>query len=169
MNLHRILRGVAFVLLFLLVFGIIKSSPAYTQTVFSCNDVTEIPLLECQALEALYQTADGDNWIDNSGWLVTNTPCSWFGVSCSTGQVTSLSLRANQLSGTMPAELGNLANLKALNLGINDLNGILPPELGNLTNLEAITLDYNQLSGTIPTELGNLANLQFLTLSDVPR
>ena len=49
---------------------------------FTCGVVSEIPQVECEALVALYNSTDGPNWISNSGWLVTDTPCSWYGVAC---------------------------------------------------------------------------------------
>ena len=66
----------------------------------------------------------------------------------------------NQLSGAIPPELGNLANLQNLDLGSNQLSGAIPPELGNLANLQSLNLNDNQLSGAIPPELGNLTNLE---------
>ena len=63
------------------------------------------------------------------------------------------------MSGAIPVELGNLANLERLSLGSNALSGPIPTELGNLANLESLWLNGNELSGPIPTELGNLANL----------
>ena len=132
---------------------------------FSCDDVTEIPQAECEALVALYNGTNGANWSNNSGWLDTNTPCNWHGVTCSAGHVTRLSLGDDkQLSGSIPPELGNLTNLQALLLWNNQLSGSIPAELGNLTNLQYLDLDNNQLSGSIPPELGNLANLQELRL-----
>ena len=68
------------------------------------------------------------------------------------------------MSGTIPAELGNLSKLKTLSLGVNQLTGSIPAELGNLINLETLNLYYNQLSGTIPAELGNLSKLKKLSL-----
>jgi hypothetical protein len=49
-------------------------------TPFNCKSVTEIPKKECKALIALYNSTDGENWIDNTGWHVTNMPCEWYGV-----------------------------------------------------------------------------------------
>ena len=83
---------------------------------FSCAEVTEIPQAECEALVALYNSTNGPNWSSNTGWLVTNTPCAWAGIDCSMGHVVRLDLGSNQLSGPIPAELGNLANLTWLNL-----------------------------------------------------
>jgi hypothetical protein len=132
---------------------------------FSCDDVTEIPKAECEALVALYNSTNGANWSNNSGWLDTNTPCNWYGVTCSAGHVTRLDLSDNQLSGNIPPELGNLANLQDLRLHSNQLSGsIIPPQLGNLANLELLQLCCSQLTGSIPPELGNLANLLYLYL-----
>jgi hypothetical protein len=134
------------------------------QTGFSCDTVTEIPSTECEALVALYNSTGGENWTDNSGWLETNTPCSWYKVTCSGGHVSRLDLSSNQLSGTIPPELGQLSNLKHLYLNSNQLSGTIPPELGQLSNLQALDLPFNQLSGTIPPELGQLSNLKHLYL-----
>ena len=46
----------------------------------------------------------------------------------------------------------------------NELSGEIPAELGNLASLVVIGLDENQLSGEIPEELGNLSNLTELAL-----
>ncbi|MEA3345190.1 MAG: hypothetical protein U9Q78_02925 [Chloroflexota bacterium] len=74
---------------------------------FSCDTVTEIPQMECEALVALYNSTDGVNWNHKSGWLDTSTPCSWYGVKCQGGHVTELNMLNNHLAGTMPSELGN--------------------------------------------------------------
>jgi hypothetical protein len=122
--------------------------------------------LDRAALVALYHSTDGDNWTENDGWLSPDVPhCSWYGVSCdATGRVFELNLYGNQLSGAIPAELGNLLNLRTLQVWDNQLNGTIPPELGNLINLEWLDLWINQLSGSIPPELGNLASLEYLQL-----
>ena len=80
------------------------------------------------------------------------------------GRVLRLSLRDNGLTGGIPPELGDLANLETLDLAQNALTGGIPPELGNLANLEFLFLYEDSLSGAIPPELGNLANLEWLYL-----
>lgn len=86
---------------------------------FNCTTVTEIPQAECLALVALYNSTNGAQWTDNTHWLNTNTPCSWYGVYCLAGSVTQLYLFYNHLSGNIPPELGNLINLQVLALGFN--------------------------------------------------
>jgi hypothetical protein len=49
-------------------------------------------------------------------------------------------------------------------LGVNQLTGSIPPELGNLSNLNNLGLNDNQLTGSIPTEIINLINLEYLRL-----
>ena len=77
-----------------------------------------------------------------------------------------MSLNSNQLTGDIPAELGNLANLQGLFLSDNQLSGAIPAELGNLANIETLWLSYNELTGAIPAELDNLANIVILDLSN---
>ena len=117
------------------------------------------------ALVALYNATGGANWRNNGNWL-SNAPIgAWHGVTTdSDGRVTHLSLYDNQLTGEIPAELGNLANLQTLHLYSNQLTGAIPAELGNLTNLEGLDLSGNQLTGEIPAELGGLTNLEVLDL-----
>jgi hypothetical protein len=161
----RILPGLTAALVLLLVVvldptwlqaGSIENDPTVS---FSCSSVTEIPMSECSALVALYSNTDGPTWKDKSGWLATGTPCSWYGVNCSSGHVTQLTLATNGLFGYMPSELGNLVYLRYLNLNANHLVGNIPPELGRLSKLTSLNLCLNQLTGPIPPELGNLTSL----------
>lgn len=121
------------------------------------------------ALRALYLSTDGDNWNNNTDWLTaaefTANPTMpagtdvdmWKGVTVNgNGCVIYLDLSENQLTGTMPPELGNLSNLIVLSLGINQLSGNIPSELGNLNNLIALSLTNNQLSGCYDSNLTNL-------------
>ena len=80
--------------------------------------------------------------------------------------LTSIYLGSNQLSGGIPLELGDLINLTKLVLADNQLSGSIPPELGNLIKLTDMLLSYNQFSGSIPPELSNLTGLKFLWLQD---
>ena len=118
------------------------------------------------ALEALYEAVDGEDWTENSNWL-TNAPLNrWHGVTTNrSGRVIELDLSENELSGAIPAELGDLTFLESLNLSKNQLRGDIPPELGNLSNLRALALFDNNLRGPIPPDVALLANLRWLVLS----
>ena len=123
------------------------------------------PASDKEVLVALYNATGGPGWSGKGGWLTDEPIGDWDGVTTDrNGRVTSLYLQDNQLSGEIPPELGNLANLKTLWLSRNQLSGEIPPELGNLANLEWLDLEDNQLSG-IPPELGNLASLETWDLS----
>ena len=117
-------------------------------------------------LVALYNSTGGANWKNAENWLTDAPLGDWHGVGTDgDDRVTSLHFSYNDLTGPLPPELGNLANLEQLEIGWNDLTGPLPPELGNLANLTTLILSGNSLlDGRIPPELGDLANLEILYL-----
>lgn len=123
------------------------------------------------ALEVLYNSTNGNNWINNTGWLQDCDPCGiasgtpWFGIVCQNDRVTELDLSSNDLNGTLPSEIGDFSNLTVLNLRFNLLNGSIPNTLGNLSNLITLKLEGNQqINGTIPITLENLTALEELNL-----
>ena len=122
--------------------------------------------LDRNILLELYSSTYGINWTNKTGWSgVAGTECDWYGVTCTGGDLTELSLSSNNLVGTIPSGLGNLTTLTALQLGSNSLSGSIPTELGNLTTLEYLSFYDNSLTGTIPVELGNLTNLTYFSLT----
>lgn len=119
-----------------------------------------------EALVALYEATDGENWRLNDNWLSDAPIGEWQGVETDEdGRVVELSLWLGSLEGQIPAELGDLAKLERLNLFLNRLGGQIPPELGMLFELEELILMGNNLTGQIPYELGGLLNLEKLYLT----
>ena len=124
------------------------------------------PLTERDILELLYRNMGGSSWGEHGGWL-TDAPLSeWHGVETdASGRVVALSLRGNGLTGSIPAELGQLGELRSLDLSYNRLSGEMPPELGDLDPLERLDLRGNRLTGALPVELGELSKLKELRLN----
>lgn len=173
-----------------LAWGLVAVSPHTALAAIDCDSVDEIPVAECQALVALYHSTGGADWGVQDNWLVTTTPCSWYGVTCASGSapehVTGLDLSGNGLRGDIPAEIDGLTSLQVLDLANNHVTGLpptigsltslqyldlydndmtsLPPEIGNLTQLEALSLNYNHLGG-LPDTIGGLTRLQGLYLA----
>ena len=114
----------------------------------------------------LYETAGGTGWTNAANWLTDAPLYAWHGVTAdSAGKVTALDLRGNGLAGTIPAEMGVLADLEWLDLRDNRLTGPVPGELGDLESLRELYLTGNELSGRLPSELGELGDLQALHLA----
>ena len=131
----------------------------------NCADTAD--LSDRDALVAFYNATSGANWTDSSNWLSNRPLNEWHGVwTDSDGRVIRLDLQGNGLSGVIPPELGNLANLRDLWLSGSGLVGAIPSELGRLSNLQSLGLYDTRLSGSIPPELGGLSYLGRLFLGD---
>ena len=125
------------------------------------------PLTDREILEILYEATDGPNWNNSENWLTDAALENWYGVVVDgEGRVFWVALDNNNLTGSIPGELGRLSHLGRLNLGSNNLTGPIPPELGRLVSLGSLVLQRNDFSGPIPPELGELTNLRFLWAGD---
>ncbi len=134
-----------------------------------------IPSAERNVLIVLYNSTHGDSWTDNYGWksppldadgfAMPGSESAWKGITIGSDHVTQINLSSNNLSGSIPAELGALSGLNKLDLGANNLTGAIPPLLGNIGNLLTLSLANNLLTGGIPAQLGNLSNLSTLNLA----
>ncbi len=130
-----------------------------------CAQVTSVPVTECEALDAVYNSLSGPQWQHSDGWLESGNPCWWYGVECRDGHVSELSLRENRMSGILPPQIGDLQHAEFLDLGDNAISGPLPTEIGELRRLRGINLRNNQFSGSLPDSLGNLHLLEWIYLS----
>jgi len=55
----------------------------------------DVPQEDANALIHFYNLTDGDNWTNNTGWLVDTTVGNWFGVTVTDGRVTGLDLSSD--------------------------------------------------------------------------
>ncbi len=128
----------------------------------------EQSMTDVNALIALYQATNGDEWNRANGWTTEADIDEWEGVTTANGRVVRVSLPRNNLNGVIPPQLEDLTNLERLDLSDNRLTGAIPAQLGGLNNLVRLWLDDNDLIGPLSSDLGNLGFLEILDLADNP-
>jgi hypothetical protein len=130
-----------------------------------CSEgVREISAANAQAEEllALYKATGGAGWSNSDSWTSGQySPCKpsdWYGVTCDDSQqVTEVNLGANNLVGTLPADLVDLgATLHTFNVDGNPgLTGSIPPELGaGWTGIERLQMSACNFRGWLPADVG---------------
>ncbi len=148
-------------------------------------------VLEREALIAIYNALDGDNWENNENWCSDKPVNEWNGVVCGENNLVKyldLSQSTVPMRGKIPAEIGNLSHLKYINIWLYTNEG-LPEEIGNCKELETVIIAINTdkrmefpmglydcinlknirisgagLEGVLSSKIGQLKNLQNLDL-----
>lgn len=140
--------------------------PTMIPSISSTKSSTSYLDVQLQALEALYNSTDGSNWLENDNWLDRDkSVCTWLGITCdvNTNHVREINLvgLGKSLNGTIPTEMGLLESVETLVFHGHDLKaGTLPTELAQLKNLRHFQFTTCQLGGTIPPAYGSLTNLE---------
>jgi hypothetical protein len=92
----------------------------------------KLPAAQVNALLSLYNSTQGPHWYIK--WPVNDAsnPCTWYGVTCSSGNhnVIELKLGNNGLDGKLIESIQNLKQLNVLDLSHNHLFGPIPSSLG---------------------------------------
>ena len=105
-------------------------------------------------LEFLYDAAGGSGWANNHNWGTDADLSTWYGVEVNEqGQVLSLSLGDNNLTGVIAPQLAELDSLRFLNLESNRLEGNVPVQFIRLPLSELRLTDNAGLAGEIPVEV----------------
>ncbi|XP_031387396.1 receptor like protein 21-like isoform X2 [Punica granatum] len=79
--------------------------------------------------------------------------------------MSGLDLSCNNLSGSIPLQVGYLGEIHSLNLSYNNLTGSIPATFSNLDQIECLDLSHNSLSGEIPLQLMELNSLSTFSVS----
>ncbi|SVE22778.1 uncharacterized protein METZ01_LOCUS475632, partial [marine metagenome] len=91
---------------------------------------------------------------------------------CTDSTATNYNPDANVDDGSCCIELWgecySIENTTELSLSDNDLTGSIPPEIGQLINLTHLSFQSTGLTGSIPPEIGQLINLTYLHLEENP-
>ncbi|KAG6689042.1 hypothetical protein I3842_11G156300 [Carya illinoinensis] len=148
---------------------------------------------EVKALEAISSKLKNFNWpssenfcqVRNVNLTSTTTDAPTRNVSCDCNStvcsITGIQLKSLNFTGVLPAEFGELTNLRILDLTHNYINGSIPtsfaqlplvnlsllgnrisgvpPEIGDISSLEELLLSGNNFTDAIPKTFGNLKNL----------
>ena len=137
----------------------------------------------------LYQQCGGENWKNKDNWMQDDLDvCEWYGINCHESKlVDSILLGSNNLIGTPPKEIFDMAELKwlwlyanpiefkfdgignALKLtsllldstGLNSLDGVEDASV-----LEDLDVRFNKLKGELPRGLSKLVNLKSFSCAD---
>ncbi|MBR3793960.1 MAG: hypothetical protein IKK27_08540 [Alistipes sp.] len=112
-----------------------------TQTVtIKQKGTSEILEMEREALIAIYNALDGDNWANNTNWCSDKPVSQWYGVEIdSTSSVISLCIEGNRNKlgerTSFPVELENLRNLSRLELNYTNVDSF-PEQFASSLNIK---------------------------------
>ena len=116
------------------------------------------------ALMAIYDALNGENWEHNVLWGVSNCVCEWSYVGCNDdGRINWMSLGDPNTSGSIPNEIGELEFLEYLRIGgtLNyenpehfDVYGEIPGSIGLLQHLQKIEIFGTDIA-FIPSSIQN--------------
>ncbi|KAL0422234.1 UNVERIFIED_CONTAM: Leucine-rich repeat receptor-like serine/threonine-protein kinase BAM1 [Sesamum latifolium] len=89
-----------------------------------------------------------------------NLVCSWSGIKCFRGRVSSLNISNMALCGSVSPDITRLDKLMELSIDGNNFTGEIKIE--NMTHLRFLNISNNQFVGNLDWNYSSLANLQVL-------
>lgn len=106
---------------------------------------------------------------DESGRILPGSPSSLSPIILENNNpiLLSINLTSNNLAGSLPSELfsGLGSSLRLLDLSLNDLSSTIPSEIGHATGLHKLDLTSNEhLTGSLPATISLISHLQYLSL-----
>lgn len=101
-----------------------------------------------------------------STWNLSNpsSVCSWVGIHCSRGRVSSLDLTDFSLYGSVSPQISKLDQLTSLSLAGNNFSGAI--ELAGMSNLRFLNISNNQFNGGLDWNYTSIADLEVFDAFD---
>jgi hypothetical protein len=133
---------------------------------FSYKTNAQVVLPDSLALVDFYNATNGPAWTNSTNWLVGPVK-NWFGIyvdAFDSTRVGSIHLSNNNLSGYIPASIGDLTDISVIEIHHNNLSGTIPQTIGRLNKLLIFIVSYNQMSGNISDSICKMTNLSSLHL-----
>ncbi|XP_048326784.2 MDIS1-interacting receptor like kinase 2 [Ziziphus jujuba] len=95
------------------------------------------------------------------------SPCKWYGITCNrAGNITQINLPSRGINGTLQNfDFSSFPNLLRLDLNENNVTGTIPINIGLMSNLQFLDLSTNSLHGSLPLSLANLTKVYELDIS----
>ena len=132
-----------------------------------CSSTMTADVNDRSVLVSMYNALGGRSWKSDDNWLSLDVDvCNWYGISCTSGLVSSINLRNNGLSGTVPVELFSLTALRVLNLELNSISFSFQG-IGSATNLQVLNLAQTSMSSSTLGDIDELASLNKLLVLSI--
>lgn len=125
---------------------------------------------EFEILEEFFETAGGEVWKDNSGWVSKSVPiCNWYGISCTKNadgndSVSEISLPSNNLVKRVASLVFHLPSLRVLDVSRNAV-GMSFHDAGRATSLEELNVSETNIVSV--EGLGRARALTKLSMGDI--
>mmetsp|Transcript_28612 Transcript_28612/g.34917 ORF Transcript_28612/g.34917 Transcript_28612/m.34917 type:complete len:477 (+) Transcript_28612:110-1540(+) len=131
-------------------------------------------IIERYALAVFYYSTQGESWKHQYNFLSDKDVCEWKGYdpfndwsgvqNCNErGKVISIEFFFENITGTIPSELGSLTELVNLDFAVNNLYGTVPVSLSTIETLSELELFRNDLTGSMENFCTN--NVEYSWLS----
>lgn len=143
-----------------------------TSTILVATLPQTVPQNERDALIAIYNATNGNNWLNNTNWNTAEPESSWYGITVENNRVEGIDLTGNNLTGIIPPEIGDLTELVRLSFFVNDITGEVPTEIWSLSKLKTLWIGLQAskqftLTNGIPPEISNLQQLEWLNVAGI--